>query len=358
MPERMAEIDLLDQTSNRKVDTVDIELNEMEKASVLDLISDLAARYGSAESPQLLSQATVFAHQLPLRVRQHLNEFRLFEPSAAICRVRGYPIDDREVGPTPAHWKDRQKHCIPVKEEILLLLLGSLLGDVIAWSTQQDGAVVHDIAPIKGHETEQLGSGSAEELTWHTEDAFHPYRGDYLGMMCLRNPDQVPTTFAALDVSELDAETLSLLFEPHFTIRPDKSHLRKNRVGPVTEEALQAAHDRIEQMDTRPEKIPVLLGSRTAPYCRLDPYFMDPPEDPRAREALDRLIGIMDRRLGDLVLEAGEVCFIDNFKAVHGRRPFKARFDGTDRWLKRINITRDLRRSRDSRPASESRLLL
>ena len=89
---------------------------------------------------------------------------------------------------------------------MLLVLLGSLLGDLIAWSTQQDGAVVHDIAPIKTHEHDQLGSGSAEELTWHTEDAFHPCRGDYLGMMCLRNPDRVPTTFAALDVSALDGD--------------------------------------------------------------------------------------------------------------------------------------------------------
>lgn len=337
---------------------MNLTLNETEKASILDLVNGLAARYGSAEDPDFLAQTTVFAHQLPLRVRQFLNEFRLFEPSSAICRILGYPIDDGEIGPTPSHWKERQKRCLPVKEEILLVLLGSLLGDVIAWSTQQDGAVVHDIAPVKGHEKEQLGSGSAEELTWHTEDAFHPYRGDYLGMMCLRNPDQVPTTFAALDVSGLDAETLSLLFQPHYTIRPDESHLRKNRVGPVAGGALEAAHERIEKMHTRPEKIPVLLGSREAPYCRLDPYFMDPPEDPEARAALQRLIELMDHRLEDLVLGSGEICFIDNFKAVHGRRPFKARFDGTDRWLKRINITRDLRRSREARPSSESRLLL
>lgn len=337
---------------------MNLTLNEMEKASIMDLINGIKDRYGSAEESDFLAQTTVFAHQLPLRVRQFLNEFRLFEPSSAICRIQGYPIDDGEIGPTPPHWKERQKRCLPVKEEILLVLLGSLLGDVIAWSTQQDGAVVHDIAPVKGHEKEQLGSGSDEELTWHTEDAFHPYRGDYLGMMCLRNPDQVPTTFAALDVSGLDAETLSLLFQPHYTIRPDESHLRKNRVGPVTGGVLEAAHERIEKMHTRPEKIPVLLGSMEAPYCRLDPYFMDPPEDPAARAALQSLIELMDHRLENLVLGSGEICFIDNFKAVHGRRPFKARFDGTDRWLKRINITRDLRRSREARPSSESRLLL
>lgn len=337
---------------------MNITLTESENHSIRELLGGLLERYQSAESPELLAQARILAHQLPLRVREALERFRLFEPQEAICRISGYPIDDSEIGPTPSHWKERQSHCLPLKEELLLVLLGSLLGDVISWSTQQDGAVVHDIAPIKAHEKEQLGSGSSEELTWHTEDAFHPCRGDYLGMMCLRNPDRVPTTFAALDVRGLDWETLGLLFEPHYTIRPDESHLRKNRVAPLNGESLESAQSRIDRMNAAPEKISVLFGSPDAPYCRLDPYFMDPPEDPVAREALDRLIRLVDSHLEELVLEPGEFCFIDNFKAVHGRRPFKARYDGRDRWLKRVNITRDLRRSRGSRPSSESRLLL
>lgn len=335
---------------------MNIRLDESENKCIQAILNDLSERYKSAEDADFLNQATVIAHQLPLRVRRALNEFRLFEPDAGICRISGYEIDDREIGPTPSHWKERQRHSNSRKEEFLLVLLGSLLGDVIAWSTQQDGAVVHDIAPIQKHEHEQLGSGSAEELTWHTEDAFHPCRGDYLGMMCLRNPDQVPTTFAALDISELDEETLELLFQPLYTIRPDESHLRKNRVDPLGG-SLEEAQSRIEEMNSSPEKIAVLFGSPDAPYCRLDPFFMDPPEDPRARQALDRLIEITDQQIKDMVLEAGEFCFIDNFKAVHGRRPFKARYDGTDRWLKRVNITRDLRRSRSIRPAPESRLL-
>lgn len=48
---------------------------------------------------------------------------------------------------------------------------------------------------------------------------------------------------------------------------------------------------------------------------------------------------------------------IDNFRAVHGRKPFKARYDGKDRWLKRINIARDLRKSRPVRSAAESRII-
>jgi Fe(II)/alpha-ketoglutarate-dependent arginine beta-hydroxylase len=336
--------------------TVSILLTEQENVRIQQLLDQLVGRFSSAENPEFLAEATVFAHELPRRLRQALNEFRLFE-SAPYCSITGYPISDQAIGHTPGHWKERQRRCNAVREELLLVVLGSLLGDVIAWATQQDGAVVHDIAPISGHEHEQLGSGSAEELTWHTEDAFHPFRGDYLGMLCLRNPDRVPTTLAAPTAAEIDAELLPVLFEPHFTIRPDKSHLRKNRGSAATCTDLEAAHDRIEEMDSRPAKVPVLFGSLESPYYRLDPYFMDPPELPVARQALEQLIQVINRRLEDLVFEPGQFCFIDNFKAVHGRKPFKARFDGTDRWMKRINITRNLRSSRTARPAPESRLL-
>lgn len=335
-----------------------ITLDAGEASGLARLAGELAARFGSAEDPEFLFNASVLAHDLPLRVRQILNEFRLKEPQSALCVIAGYPIDDREIGPTPPHWKERQKSCLPVKEELVLVLLGSLLGDVIAWATQQDGAVVHDITPIQGHEHEQMGSGCKEELAWHTEDAFHPFRGDYLGMMCLRNPDRVPTTFASLDVASLGKETLSCLFEPCYSIRPDHSHLRRNRVDHIGGELdLEAAHERIDQMNAQPEKIPVLFGSLDSPYCRLDPYFMDPPDTVEAKRALDELFRHVDSRLEELVLEPGDICFIDNFKAVHGRRPFAARFDGTDRWLKRINITRNLRVSRTARSAAESRLL-
>ena len=65
----------------------------------------------------------------------------------------------------------------------------------------------------------------------------------------------------------------------------------------------------------------------------------------------------MDDKIFDLVLASGEFCFLDNFRVVHGRKPFKARHDGTDRWLKRINVTSDLRKSRAARNSGETRAI-
>jgi L-asparagine oxygenase len=51
-----------------------------------------------------------------------------------------------------------------------------------------------------------------------------------------------------------------------------------------------------------------------------------------------------------IVLAPGDLAFVDNRLAVHGRTAFRARYDGRDRWLQRMFVQRDLRRSRAVRP--------
>jgi alpha-ketoglutarate-dependent taurine dioxygenase len=58
-----------------------------------------------------------------------------------------------------------------------------------------------------------------------------------------------------------------------------------------------------------------------------------------------------------LCLQSGDFWFLDNFRVVHGRKPFKARHDGSDRWLKRVNVSCDQRKSRAARLPGPSRLI-
>jgi Fe(II)/alpha-ketoglutarate-dependent arginine beta-hydroxylase len=168
------------------------------------------------------------AHELPRRVRSFLNDFRLLEPHPGICIISGYPLNLSRIGATPNHWKWRSDARNSLHEQILFVLHGSLLGELLGWATQQDGYLVQDVLPIKDNENEQLGTGSEQLLWWHTEDAFHPYRADYIGFLCLRNPDQVATTIGTFEAGRLAAAQVEILFRPRFTIRPDESHQKKN----------------------------------------------------------------------------------------------------------------------------------
>ena len=311
-----------------------LQLTDEEVGALLPLVKEVASRHPSVEEDDFLGSATTYAQELPRRLRAFLNEFRLMEPSGA-CIIAGYPVDDSKIGKTPAHWRKQPGDSSTIEEEVFLNLCGALLGDAIAWGHQRDGLVCQDLVPIEEHKEQMLGSGSAQELVWHTEDARYTYRGDYIGLMCLRNPDAVPTTFASIDEIQLNSDQIEVLFEPRFVFRPDPSH----------------------PTDTEPETAPVLFGDPRSPYLRFDPYSMDPPETEEARLAMDYLTRAIDETLTGVALMPGECLFIDNYRTVHGRSSFKARFDGTDRWLKRINITRDLRKSRVVRQAPASRVI-
>ena len=320
------------------------------------------SKHSSAEDPQFLSEAWVYAHELPRRIRSFLNDFKQSEQAPGICLISGYPVDDKRLGKTPPHWKDRPAFSLSLAEEMLLVLYGSLLGDVFGWATEQDGHIVHDVFPIKENEDKQISTSSAQTIWWHTEDAFHAFSGDYVGMFCLRNREQVPTTYACLDLVQLKPEQVNVLFEPRYLIHPDISHLETNGSRPPQETAAPdtppPVAERTPEAKVNPNKIAVFFGHPQSPYMRIDPYFMDHlEEDKEAQEAVDALIKSIDGVLASCVLQPGDCCFIDNCRTVHGRKAFKARYDGTDRWLKRICVTRDLRKSRSARNSNNSRLI-
>jgi Fe(II)/alpha-ketoglutarate-dependent arginine beta-hydroxylase len=350
--------------TGREVTTMNkLVLSDEEVRAIQALLAEIMGRYTSAEDSEFLKEATVYAHELPRRLRKFLVEYKLLEPAQGVCVISGYPVDDSRIGLTPKHWEHRTNPSPALAEEILLVLLGSILGEIIAWLTQQNGYVVHEVLPIKEFEDYQINFSSKQYITWHTEDAFHQYRGDYLGLLCLRNLHNVATTFASSDMIELDPETIRILFEPHFIIHPDESHSERHKPSAQnnTKDApasIEAAYDLINKIHKAPQKVPVLFGDPKSPYLRLDPYVMDPPSDDEAQHAFNLLTKAIDEKLTEVVLLPGDVLFVDNYRVVHGRKPFVAKYDGTDRWLKRINVARDLRKSRDARTSCTSRVIL
>lgn len=320
-------------------------MNRSELDHVNRLLDEHAGDLWPLDTEEALHEAAVLAHQLPTRVLERLDAFRLERLSGVLC-ISGYEVDQDRLGPTPEHWRARPERSPAHREELMLVMLGSLIGHAFAWSTQQDGRLIHDVIPIKGHEHEQLGSSSEALLTWHTEDAYHPLRGDYLSFACLRNPYAAATTVGYADDLDLPDGAREILVQERFGIRPDDSHLAKNNSAPGME-----AFGDIDELQRNPERVAVLFGDPEQPYVRADPYFMMVDDgDQEAQWALDALVKAMDNALFDLTLTAGDFCMLDNFRVVHGRKPFTPRHDGTDRWLKRINLTIDLRKSRAARP--------
>lgn len=337
----------LDAAANRRVDALVQEIMDSGVTSV--------------HTAAFHRQAAVLAHELPRGLRAALVEFRLTEPSGALL-LSGVEIDDDRLGPTPAHWHQPEDEVSPaLREEIVFALCAQLLGDPFGYSTLHNGLLTHNIVPIKGHEREQIASGSEETLEWHTEEAFHPHRSDYTSLMCLRNPYGAPTTYADVADLHIPAADREILRQPVFEARPSGSHSAERNAYTTLlpahrHERARRSFDAIEELHRTPAMTYVLFGSDDEPYLCVDPDCMTPVTD-AAAGALSRLCAEINRNIQDVTLTPGDLLFMDNHKAIHGRKPFKARFDGTDRWLKRTNITRDLRSSRARRLSADDRII-
>jgi Fe(II)/alpha-ketoglutarate-dependent arginine beta-hydroxylase len=244
-------------------------LSDREVREVENLANEVVSKWHSTSESMFFQDITLYAQELPRQLREFMLEMKYSERAAA-CIVSGLPVDDQSIGRTPAHWAEAAKCSTTLREETALALFGALLGDLFGWATQQNGAIIHNILPIRGHEHEQLGSGSADLLEWHTEESFHPLRCDYLGLMCMRNHDRVPTTFASVDMIDLNDEVRQILFEPRFVILPDNSHFASYSVAEEEEikqnQLLANAYQGINKMNNDPDKVPLLFGNRNTPY--------------------------------------------------------------------------------------------
>jgi L-asparagine oxygenase len=314
-----------------------VELTAQERAEVAALLAGLQQRYAGADDPEFLRGAAAIGARLPEPVLDRLRDLRYLESNAALV-VRGGPVPPVTVA-TPAHWSARAAGaCLP--HDFWLALVCGQLGDPIGWSTLQNGNVFNDIVPVRGAERAQTGQGSTAELEFHVEDAFDDDRCDYLGLLALRNRDAVATTVASIAAVGLD-EADSVLFEPRYLIRPDPEHVR-------------GAGGRAPA----PRRCGVLFGDPADPYLRVDPAFTTAaPGDRAAAEAFASLCARLAGAAVPVTLMAGDLLLIDNYRAVHGRRPFRPRYDGTDRWLRKLTVARDLRRSRSRRAGPDARVI-
>lgn len=278
------------------------------------LANELAGRLGTTDHPELVSAIDDRLGELP---GDAVAAVRPPGDDGAVI-ISGLRVDDARLGPTPAGW--REVGSAGLEFELILLLLARTAGEPFGWRGQQDGRLVNSIVPSRGQEVSQTGASSATTLAPHTEDAFHPRRANLLLLGCLRNPDRVGTTVASVRRTRLDHDQQRLLAEPTLPILPDTSY--------------GSHHDHA----TAPG-VPTLWTGPEGTTLRYDPAYTPLERASSAhRAAYARLAGELDRVSVTAGLGAGELLMIDNDVAVHGRVPFQARYDGTDRWLKRINV--------------------
>jgi len=166
--------------------------------------------------------------------------------------------------------------------------------------------------------------------------------------MCLRNHDVISTTVGSLPC-DLTNEEINELFSDNFIFLPDPDHAQHLLNWKANAEKIAFEHMLLYTEKPQPQS--VLFGSKKKPYIRIDPKFTEVVSKHHASAPIySKLVRKIDARLIDVALEPGQILIIDNYRTVHGRRSFMPRYDGTDRWLKKINVTMHMRDSGACRP--------
>jgi L-asparagine oxygenase len=307
-----------------------VDLGKRDRSLLASLADQLAA--DAIGAPETLSALTALATQeLPSWLVSLRQAVAASPPSSSGWLVRGLPIDEGRLGPTPESWRVRT--ATPTAVECQLLLIGSALGFVFAWGDQQGGAPVHNIVPVVGEENSLLSSSSTAELSLHTEDAYFSDRADLLLLLALRNPCLAPTYVADVrNVAMTDAHA-SLVRCDRYLLRPDGSH---GQAGP----RYPTWGFPVIRPGSRPTSRPSALigGPESNPWLRFDIDYVDAQGDEAAWSGALALNDALHRARTEVVLHPGDLLIIDNVRCAHGRGGFTSSFDGADRWIKRISV--------------------
>jgi L-asparagine oxygenase len=280
-----------------------------------------------------VARAQRHAGALPADLIEALRMFRRHGSPTGGFLVRECPVFD--VPATPADPGASIGTTLPAAG--ILGMVSSLLGDQYGFEPELGGRIIQDIVPVSGFEHTQQSISSEQHLFSHVESAFTDDRPDYVALLCLRTDHEqvAATTLCSIErvLPELSAETAAILRQPRFRTAVDASFLHgMDSPGPICV-----------------GPIAVLSGRPERPRVRAD-FAETTANDDEAQRALDELERSVDRISLHIRLEPGDMLFVDNNRAFHGRTTYRARLDGADRWLLRTSITRDLGRSEEHRP--------
>ncbi|MGM1062383.1 TauD/TfdA family dioxygenase [Saccharothrix sp. Mg75] len=315
---------------SRLTSPTDLELAPSDTAEVDRLARALCADgRGGVDAPEWVARSRDAWEEAPLSLRRGLRRFRRHSGPRGVLVVHGLPVDETALPATPSTPNSVQRE--PTVGAAVLTMVACGLGDPVAYLAEKSGALVQDVVPVPGRESFSGNAGSAL-LTFHNENAFHPHEPDHVLLLCLRADHDRTAGLRTACLREvlplLTGATRDALFAPEFVLRPPPSF--------GTDTTARAPR-------------PLLSGAVDDPDVRMA-QIATTPVTPRAGAALAELARAFDTAARTSRLAPGDLAVIDNRVTVHGRTPFRPRYDGADRWVQRTFAVTDLRRSRDHRP--------
>ena len=231
-------------------------------------------------------------------------------------------LDIGDIPPTPSTLLESFN---TEKASLLLLEHAKGFGYPIGYLQEQHGDIVQNIFPIKRQAECQISSSSKVNLELHTEAAFHPHPPDHLLLLCLRGDETAGTTYALLSdvLKDLHVGILNILKKNLFKTSVDESF-------------------RLNGEQDHSVVMPVITRDSNNRYImRYDKTVMTGTTT-ESQMALNVFTKAIERNTQTVFLKTGDLLVLDNNTTVHGRTAFQAKYDGTDRWVQRVVVSKEI----------------
>ena len=289
----------------------------------------------SINPEEYCKQINELSKVIPLRIQNALTQFKKNGSDTGFLLIKGIPVDETQLPDTPhGNTYNLGQQTILAKIQSLFI---SILGEMIAYEAECCGHLFQDIVPIQSMEKMQTSLGSGRELEIHTEQAFSQLRPDILSLACLRGNSNAFTYILHVNeiIKHMSSLEIDLLRQPLWKTGIDLSFKLNG-------------HEFIEGDIRGPLSIVSGLDIDTDPQLLFDQDLMTGITK-ESQKMIDKIIYIYYQHRIEYNLKPGEIIFIDNNRAVHGRSPFIPKYDGFDRFLVRCFAVFDYEKSEYAR---------
>jgi len=316
---------------------MEIEITKKELELLMDLSRSITAV--PSEDPLLFrEQSEESSLFLPDRIWRLLYPFSKNGSDTGFLLIKTGINDDKTIVPrTPDN-----NHSYIGEKTTLAKINGMFLyaiAEMVAYEAEGNGKLFQDIIPIQIMEHLQISISSRIELELHTEQAFSKVRPDILSLACLRGDKEAITYILPVRIllQYLSSKEIALLREPLWKIDVDLSFKEYGK-------------EFIEGEIRGP--IPILYGSIEDPFLTFDQDLIFGMTE-ESEKIIYKIIDLYYEHRISYNLQEGDLLWIDNRRAVHGRSPFSARYDGYDRFLVRSFAVYDYEKIKYACPVQE-----
>jgi len=317
-----------------------IELSNKEIQLLLNMAEKIIV--SPSEHPEIFCRhCKLLSYQLPEKLTKKLNNFSINGSPTGFLLIKNIPIVNQELPNTPS-----SNNCKIGETTILARIQGILLSSIaemVSYEAEGYGRLFQDIIPIKTMANIQTSVSSNVELEIHTEQAFSKLRPDILSLSCLRGDKNALTHILPIQtiIDNVTNEELQLLKQPLWNCGVDLS-FKINDVEFI-------------EGDIR-GPFSIINGTNGVNTLLFDQDLMTGVNE-ESNNMIKKIVDIYYKHRISHNLKQGEIIFVDNRHAVHGRSPFKPNYDGKDRFLIRCFATFDYDKSNYARQNNSRNIL-